>query len=90
MNFASIKCCTSTSSGMPSLSYMARKKNGSMIRIIPMEARLMFPVLLIKKKDGTPMSAAIEKQMSCLFVRLKKTFDFTRVRSLGTEIYADK
>lgn len=55
-----------------------------------MEARLMFPVLLIKKKDGTPMSAATEKQMSCLFVRLKKTFDFTRVRSLGTEIYADK
>ena len=75
---------------MPSLSYMARKKNGSMIRITPMEARLMFPVFRIKKKDGTPMSAATEKQMSCLFVRLKNTFDFTRVRSRGTEIYADK
>jgi hypothetical protein len=35
------------------------------------------------------MSAATEKQISCLFVRLKNTFDFTRVRSLGTEIYAD-
>lgn len=55
-----------------------------------MEARLMFPVFRIRKKDGTPMSAAAEKQISCRLVRLKSTFDFTRVKSLGTDTYASK
>jgi len=38
------------------------------------------------KKDGTPMSAAREKQISCRLVRLNMTLLFTFVRSLGTEI----
>jgi len=42
----------------------------------------------MKKKDGTPISAASPKQMSCLFVRFKNTLVLTRVRSLGTGIYA--
>ena len=32
-----------------------------------------------KKKSGTPISAPPPKQMSCLFVRLNRTFDFTFV-----------
>ena len=34
------------------------------------------------------MRAAVPKQSSCRFVRLNATFDFTFVRSRGTEIYA--
>ena len=43
--------------------------------------------LFIKKNDGTPMSAARPKQISCLLVRLRNTFVLTRVRSRGTGIY---
>ena len=32
------------------------------------------------------MTAASVKQMSCRFVRLKNAFDFTFVKSRGTEI----
>ena len=38
--------------------------------------------------NGTPTTAASEKKISCRFVRLKATFDFTLVKSRGTEIYA--
>ena len=55
--------------------------------IIPIAARLKLPVLLSRKKDGIPISAAAPKQMSCRLVRPKNTFVFTRVRSRGTEIY---
>ena len=40
------------------------------------------------KNSGTPMRAAVPKQSSCRFVKLNATFDFTFVRSRGTEIYA--
>ena len=33
-------------------------------------------------------AAALPKQISCLFVRLKRTFVLTRVRSFGTCTYA--
>ena len=69
---------------------MARRNNGIMMMIIAIAARLMFPSFLSKKKDGTPISAAAPKQISCRFVRLNNTFDLTRVRSRGTEIYAAK
>ena len=82
-----MKCRAMTSSGWPSFSYMARKNSGSMITIIPIAARLKFPALLSRKKDGTPMSAPAPKQTSCRFVRPKNTLVFTRVRSRGTEIY---
>ena len=59
-----------------------------MIIIMPNAARLTLPQDLSRKKNGTPMSAAIPKQISCRFVRLKNTFDFTLVRSRGTGIYA--
>ena len=57
-----------------------------MTNIIPSDAILRFPVLLSKKKDGTPISAATKKHINCLFVMLNMTFDFTLVKSLGTEI----
>ena len=53
-----------------------------------MTARLVLPVLLMRKKAGTPMSAAAPKQTSCRFVRPKNALVFTRVRSRGMEIYA--
>ncbi len=83
---ASITCFKTTSRGCPSRSYMARKNIGNMMMIIPMAASVVFPVFLIRKYAGMPMAAPIEKQISCLFVRLKNTFDLTRVRSLGTDI----
>ena len=58
-----------------------------MMMIMLMAARLVLPMLLMKKKDGTPMSAAIPKQISCRLVRLKRIFDLTLVRSRGTGIY---
>lgn len=83
-----MKCFATTSKGCPSFSYIARKNNGSMSRIIPSAARLTFPAAFRRKKKGTPMSAAAPKQINCLFVRLNRTFDFTLVRSRGIEIYA--
>lgn len=65
---------------------MAKKNSGIMTAIIPIAATLVFPAFLSKKKDGTPRSAAREKQMSCRLVRLKNTLLFTFVRSRGTEI----
>ena len=85
-----MKCCRITSSGIPSRSYMARKKNGIMMRIMHMAAKLMFPVFRSRKYAGMPIAAAMEKQISCRFVRLKNILDLTLVRSLGTDIYADK
>ena len=90
MNLASMKCLKITYSGIPSRSYIARKKNGSIMMIMHMAAKLMFPVFRKRKYAGIPIAAAIEKQISCRFVRLKKILDLTLVRSLGTEIYADK
>ena len=56
-----------------------------------MTDRLIFDVAFyIRKKTGTPNSAAPPKQMSCLFVRLKNTLDLTLDKSLGTGIYAAK
>ena len=58
-----------------------------MMTIIPMAAGLVEAICFIKKNDGTPMSAATLKQISCLFVRLNINLLFTFVRSRGTEIY---
>ena len=58
-----------------------------MMTIIPIAAVLVEAICFIKKNDGTPMSAATLKQISCLFVRLNITLLFTFVRSRGTEIY---
>ena len=86
MNLVSMKCFAMTSSGCPSLSYMASRKSGIMMMIMPMAAREIFPSFLSRKKDGTPMSAAAPKQTSCRLVRLNSIFDLTRVRSRGTGI----
>ncbi len=37
-----------------------------------------------RKKTGTPISAPVPKQTSCLLVKLKRTFVFTDARSFGT------
>ena len=52
-----------------------------------MTATFISATLFIRKKDGTPMSAATEKHMICLLVRLKMTLLLTFVRSLGTLTY---
>ena len=69
---------------------MANSIAGIITTIITMAAGLVPMLPLSKKKSGTPMSAPLPKQMSCRFVRLKATFDFTLVKSRGTEIYAAK
>lgn len=75
-----------TSRGCPFRWYMPTKKSGIMRSIIPMAAKLLSPTFLSKKNDGTPMSAAREKQISCRLVRLNITLLFTFVRSRGTAI----
>lgn len=57
-----------------------------MITIIPITAVFTLVMFLSKKKDGTPISAATPKQISCLLVKLNITLLFTFVRSRGTEI----
>ena len=37
-----------------------------------------------RKNSGTPINAPLPKQMSCRFVRLKRTFVFTAFKSFGT------
>ena len=69
-------------------SYIAKKNRGSITIIIIKDARLTFPKLFTQKNSGNPRRAAILKHISCLLVRLKNTFVFTRVRSRGTGIYA--
>lgn len=79
-----------TSKGCPFFSYMANRNMGIMERIISMAAALLPRGPLARKYSGIPTAAAMPKQMSCRFVRLKATFDFTLVKSRGTEIYAAK
>ena len=55
-----------------------------MARIITSAATVVPVLPLSKKKSGTPISAATEKQISCRFVKLKSTLDFTFVKSFGT------
>ena len=76
-----------TSNVCPFLSYIAIKKNGIMITIIPITAVFTVTTVFSKKNDGTPINAAIPKQISCLLVRLNITLLFTFVRSLGTLMY---
>ena len=76
-----------TSSGCPFRSYIARKKNGSMIMIIPIAASVMFPVFFRRKKSGSPTRIAAPKQRIWRLVRFKNNLLFTLVRSLGTFAY---
>ena len=57
-----------------------------MITIMPIAAILVLPIFFKRKKDGTPTSAASEKQISCLLVRLNMILLLTFVRSRGTAI----
>lgn len=83
-----IKCFKMISAGYPSFSYIAMKNMGSMMSTIAMAATVTGAADLIIKKDGTPRSAAVPKQMICRFVRFKKTFVRTLERSRGTDTYA--
>ena len=74
--------------GLTVFSYIPRKNAGSITAIMPRVAAVLPPESRRTKNSGTPMRAAVPKQSSCRFVRLNATFDFTLVRSRGTEIYA--
>ena len=75
---------STTSSGWPLRSYMARRNAGSITTIITIAAALTPMGFRSKKKSGAPMSAPQPKQMSCRFVRLNSTLLFTLVKSFGT------
>ena len=77
-----------TSRGWPCRSYMARRKNGSMTKIMQRVAAVVLITLLSRKKSGTPMSAAAPKHISCRLVRPNMTLLLTFVRSLGMVTYA--
>lgn len=61
-----------------------------MTSIITNAARLVPALSLSKKKSGSPIRRAAEKQISCRFVRLRATFVLTLVKSFGTGTYAIK
>ena len=56
--------------------------------IMPITARLVFPVRFNRKNAGRPINAAAPKHTSWRFVSPKNTLVLTRVRSRGMEIYA--
>ena len=65
-------------------------KNGNMEKII-INVAVLVPVLSFKrKKIGNPTTIAMEKQISCLLVRLNITLVFTVLKSLGIGTYAIK
>ena len=68
----------------PSFSYMAIKKQGSIIAIMTKTAALLPIAPFVMKYVGTPMTAADAKQTICRFVRLNATFVFTLDKSFGT------
>mgnify|MGYP005763834923 FL=1 len=72
------------SRGWPCFSYIASMKKGSMTSIMHMAATLLPAGPRSKKKSGTPMSAPLPKQTSCLLVKLNATFVLTLDKSLGT------
>ena len=62
-----------------------------MRNIIHSTARLTLEVaFFIRKKTGTPISAAPPKHKICRLVRFRNTLDLTFDKSLGTGIYAAK
>ena len=79
---------TTFSRGCPFFSYIASRKNGSITNTITRAAVLVCVCGLRMKKSGTPIIAPPPKQMSCRFVKLKRNFIFTFVRSFGTGTYA--
>lgn len=79
-----MKYLISTSSGFPSLSYIAKKKSGSMTVIMQPAARELLPVLFTRKNTGIPIAAPMEKQISCRLVSPMTILVFTFDRSLGT------
>ncbi len=83
-----IRCFSNISAGYPSFSYSAMKNIGSMMSTMAMAATVVDTADLIIKKDGTPKSAAVPKQMICRFVKFKNTFVRTFERSRGTDTYA--
>jgi hypothetical protein len=63
---------------------MANKNMGNMTTIIPKVEIVGLPIFLSKKNTGNPIRAAMEKQKSCLLVRLNRNLLFTWDKSLGT------
>ena len=70
------------------LGYIAIKKNGSMTVTIRIADTLEPRGFFASRYNGTPTIAAIEKKISCRFVRFNATFVLTLVRSFGTGTYA--
>jgi len=67
---------------------MAIKKSGSISAIITNTAALVPMGTLVRKYTGIPIAPAMEKQISCLLVRLNATFVLTFDKSLGTDTNA--
>lgn len=69
---------------------MANRKKGSMTSIIRNVAALWGRLPFVRKKSGTPTSAAAPKHISCRLVSPNITLVFTLVKSFGTGTYAMK
>jgi len=71
------------SAGMPSRSYIAIKKAGSIKAIISSTAVSLPSAPRVAKKTGTPIAAAVPKQTTCRLVSPSINLVFTLVRSFG-------
>jgi len=63
---------------------MAMKNSGSINPIISSAAAVSPMVPRVKIYTGTPIAAAVPKQISCLAVRLKSALFLILLRSFGT------
>ena len=69
--------------GCPFFSYMANRKKGSITRIMQSAAVVVPRASLLRKKSGTPITAAAPKQITCRLVSPNRTLLCTLLRSFG-------
>ena len=79
----SMRCPRNTSRGCPLRWYMANRKKGSMTKIMQSAAVVVPSASLVRKKSGTPITAAAPKHITCRLVSPNKTLLCTRLRSFG-------
>ncbi len=76
------------SNGFPFFSYIPSMKNGTRIRIM-INVAALFPIFPRRSKNtGIPIPPPMPKQISCRFVKLKRTFVLIFEKSFGTGTYA--
>lgn len=77
------KFFSSISAGIPSFWYIPKRNKGSIRKIMSNRVAELPSAPFVRKYAGTPISAAIPKQVSCLRVSPNKSLLWILVRSFG-------